>query len=120
MGDYPKIFVFARHAVSVMVALLFVLAACMKWFEMPIEVHRFDQWGYPLWFMQFIATLESCTALTLLFSKTRIFGAGLGLSVLLGAACTHAMHQQWGDIMGAAVTGSLLVSIVWLHWHTPR
>ena len=120
MSENPKIFRLARHVVSVLVALLFALAAAMKWFELPIQVQRFEVWGYPEWFMHFVGALEYFTADLLVLFRTRLWGAALGLSVIIGASCTHLLHGQWVDVLGSAVTATLLFGIIWLHWHLLR
>ena len=87
------------------------MAAAMKFFEMPIQVQRFQEWGYPTWFMFLIGFMEVAAAALLVFLPSRLLGAALGLIVLIGAACTHVLHSQWRDMMGTGVTIAIVTPV---------
>ena len=113
MIDHPTFMRLAHHVVSLLVALLFFILGGMKWLGLPIQ--GLEVWSYPTWFMLSIASLELCVGAFLILPKIRLLGVGLGLSLLIGAACTHASHGQWTEVVGTCVIATLLVGIAWLH-----
>ena len=113
MLSYSQFMRLARATVAFLVAVLFFLLGGMKWLGIPIQ--GLEAWSYPNWFMLSIATLELITGALLILNPTRLLGVGLGLSVLIGACCTHISHGQWVEVAGTCVVGTLLVGIAWLH-----
>ena len=116
MDDSPTFFKYARHFLAFLLAMLFAMTAGMKLLAVPIQVERFELWGYPIWLMYIIGILDLIAAALLILTPTRILGAGLSLSVLIGVLCTHIHHAQWVDVVGTLVTAALSLSLIWLHW----
>ena len=116
MHEYPRFFKYARHFLAFLLAMLFAMTAGMKLLAVPIQVERFEFWGYPIWLMYIIGILELIAAALLILTPTRILGAGLSLSVLIGILFTHMHHEQWIDVGGTLVTAALSLSLIWLHW----
>ncbi len=70
---------------------------------------QFEAWSYPPWFLYAIGSLEILAALLLLLPITRLVGAGLVISTMVGAAGTHLIHEEWSQSAIPLVCASLAV-----------
>lgn len=77
-------------------------------------VPMFEGWGYPPWFATLIGVLELAGAIGLLVPKTTRY-AVLGLTVvMLGAASTHLINDEVGQVLRPTLFLALLWTVWWL------
>lgn len=98
------------QALSVVLSLVFFASGAAKLAGLEFEIVAFERWGYPLWFMYFIGTVEVVGAVGLLVRRiSAAAAAGLAL-MMLGAMGTHVIHAEWGMLAAAAVIFALSVA----------
>ncbi len=78
----------ADAALRTLLALLFLVAAGMKFASVQYEVSGFTFFGYAMWFMYLIGSLELTGSILLLIPGCAAFGALLLSAVMVGAAWT--------------------------------
>jgi uncharacterized membrane protein YphA (DoxX/SURF4 family) len=110
----PKIRTGLTWTLRIVLALLFTLAALPKMAGAESWITRFEDWGYPVWFMYVTGALELAGAGGLLIPKiSRLAALGL-IAVMMGAVLTHAVAGERPRVpinLGYAVA---LVSVWWL------
>lgn len=85
---------------SIVLALLFLLAGGSKLIAPGTHVKAFEEWGYAPWFVYVVGVIEVVGGLALLaplagFSSTiRFYGALLLAADMLGATATHLKAGQ--------------------------
>jgi putative oxidoreductase len=109
--------VLRRIAYFVAIGLLVVLFAFQggsKVFALDHEVKAFtERWGYPLWFMYVIGTLELMGLVGLMLPAFRPFAA-LGLiGLMVGAAATHIRVGEWFALPLPLVAAALAGYVAW-------
>ena len=57
-------------------------------------VRDFHRWNYPDWFRIVVGLAEVTSALLLLIPRMAAYGAGIFAIVMVGAICTHAIHNE--------------------------
>ena len=101
----------AVRVVSYCLAALFVCAGLAKLSGLQMIEEQFAAWNYPSSFMYTVGSLEVVAGLLLIPAKTRAIGTlFLGL-LMIGAAATHYLAQEWGAIV---VPAAILALLVWL------
>lgn len=96
--------------VTGLLALIFLLSGGAKLLGLEFEVHAFERWGYPVWFMYFTGAVEVVGAVALMIPRLASVAA-LGLSgVMVGAVATHVMYSEWMMLVIASV---ILLTAVW-------
>jgi putative oxidoreductase len=99
-------------AVALLVAL-FAFQGVSKLIATPAEVRAFERWGYPMWFMYAIGTLEVAGLLGLLVPALRPWAA-LGLvGLMVGAAATHIRVSEWAALGLPITAGALAGFVAW-------
>jgi len=93
---------------TILLALFFALQAFVKLTSLPAWVSGFRAWGYPEHFYLVVGAAELAGAVLLLVPKTRVYGAGLLMIVMLGAAVTHAVHRGPQFFVVVVIFGLLL------------
>lgn len=79
---------------SLLLALLFLLAGGSKLFAPELHFNDFQSWGYLLWSIWVIGMVEVGGALLLVLPQMRFFGAVLLAANMLGATVTHLRSGQ--------------------------
>ena len=104
----------AAWALSILLALLFVFAGGVKFFNNPVMVQEFAQVGLGQWFRYFTGSVEVAGACCLLFPRVRFLGALLISAVMVGATIANltVLHQP----SAAILTVILLVLALALAW----
>lgn len=98
-----------RRAGTILCALLtavFLVAAGMKFAMVPFEVAGFERFGYPLWFMFAVGTLQLAGAVMLWRRGLVSYGAGL-LAVLMVDAVVS--HLRAGDALVMPLPAAVLM-----------
>ncbi len=72
---------------------------------------QYARWGYPSWFHLITGSLELITALFLLSSRFRFWGAALGCTVMLAATATVVWHQEYAHA-GAPILVFVLTAVL--------
>jgi putative oxidoreductase len=83
----------ALWVVDILAAAAFVAIGLAK-FGSPAWAIKFERWGYPDGFHLVIGALEVGGAILLLVPKVSSYGAVLLGAIMIGAAATHALHDE--------------------------
>ncbi len=102
------------HLFAALVALALVAAGGAKLLGDPAMAGNFERWGYPVWLLLVVGCLEVIAALLVVLPFTRLVGAGLAISIMVGAMGTHALHGEYSQalpplLVGLAALGAGLV-----------
>jgi uncharacterized membrane protein YphA (DoxX/SURF4 family) len=102
-------------ALSVFLALAFLLAGGAKLFNNPVMIQEFNQVGLGQWFRYFTGTLEVAGACAVLIPKVRFQGALLIALVMVGASIANltVLHVPPAAIM-TVVLLALALTLAWL------
>ncbi|WCS23735.1 DoxX family protein [Methylobacterium sp. NMS14P] len=74
-----------------LLTVVFLAAAGMKFAAVPFEVEGFARFGYPLWFMYVVGTLQLFGAVLLWARGCVALGAGLLAVLMAGAVGSHLL-----------------------------
>jgi putative oxidoreductase len=89
--------------VAMLLAAIFLLSGSAKLAGLEFEIEAFQRWGYPLWFMYLIGSIEVSGGIALLFRQvSALAAAGLAL-MMIGAVMTHVLHAEWAMLAAAGV-----------------
>lgn len=99
---------------SVLLALAFLLAGVPKLLEVTAWIEKFSHWGYPRWSLPLIGLLEVGGAILLLIPRFAIFGVGILIAVMLGAAYTHVANVEGLAVARPLIFLCFLVLVGWL------
>ena len=89
--------------IVMLLAVIFLLSGGAKLAGLEFEIEAFQRWGYPIWFMYLIGSIEVAGVIGLLFRQvSALAAAGLTL-MMIGAVMTHVLHAEWGMLVAAAV-----------------
>jgi putative oxidoreductase len=90
-------------AISILLALIFLASGLAKLASLEFELVAFQRWGYPIWFMYLIGTLEVAGGIGLVVQRlSAAAGAALAL-MMVGAIGTHIVHSEWGMLAVASL-----------------
>ncbi len=81
-------------ALTILLALLFLLVGSGKLLAEEAWAARFAGWGLPVWLALVIGVVEMTGALLLLVPRTASYGSALIISVMLGASATHLFNGE--------------------------
>lgn len=81
--------------VSAIVAIAMIGAGWAKVADTEMIVHNFSKWGYPHWFRYLIGILEIVSSILLLIPKTRVYGASVIGTLMVGAVWTHIAAAEY-------------------------
>jgi uncharacterized membrane protein YphA (DoxX/SURF4 family) len=99
---------------KIILAALFIAAACAKLAGVPMMVAEFNQVGLGQWFRYVTAVVEIAGAVLLLWPGRTLFGALLLMCVCIGAffAQLLAIHQ---NVPHTIVFAAIFAAIAWTH-----
>ena len=83
----------ALWIVNILAAAAFVAIGLAK-FGSPAWAIKFERWGYPDGFYMVIGALEIAGGVLLLVPRVSSYAAALLGAILIGAAATHALHDE--------------------------
>jgi putative oxidoreductase len=81
-------------ALTVILAVFFLVAGGLKLRGVPSQVDNFVHWGYAEWFLYVVGAFEAAGAMGLLVPRLAGFAAMLLGGTMLGAALTHLVHHE--------------------------
>lgn len=88
---------------AMLLAAILLLSGGAKLAGLEFEIEAFQRWGYPLWFMYLIGSIEAAGGMALLFRRvSALAAAGLAL-MMIGAVMTHVLHAEWAMLAAAGV-----------------
>jgi putative oxidoreductase len=96
---------------TVILAVLFLLAGGGKLAGVPKQVDSFAHWGYASWFLYVIGAIEAASAIGLLVPRIAVFSVLLLGVTMLGAALTHLVHHEMMAVPVPLVILGLLVVV---------
>ena len=97
---------------SALVAMMFVMPACFKVFNVSIAVEHFATWGIPSWMMHFIGVSELAGAFGLLMPRTRLAASFALFLLMIGGLLTHLTHAEYLFALMPIVYGALLAVVM--------
>jgi putative oxidoreductase len=105
----------AAWTLSIFLALLFVFAGGVKFFNNPVMVQEFAQVGLGQWFRYFTGSFEVAGACFVLIPRFRLLGALLISLVMVGATIANltVLHQPPAAILTVILLALTLV-LAWL------
>jgi putative oxidoreductase len=105
----------AAWTLSIFLALLFLSAGGVKFFNNPVMVQEFAQIGLGQWFRYFTGSLEVAGACCVLIPRVRFLGTLLIGAVMVGATIANltVLHQPAAAIM-TAILLALDLALAWL------
>jgi putative oxidoreductase len=83
----------ALWIVNILAAAAFIAIGLAK-FGLPEWAIKFERWGYPDGFYMVIGALEVAGGALLLVPRMASYAAALLGAILIGAAATHALHDE--------------------------
>ena len=99
---------------SVLLFFLFISVGFLKLIAHESEVKIFESFGYAIWFMYFIGTLEVLGSIGLLIKKTKFY-ASIGLIfIMLGAIYSNIKIGSSGFLFPLFIL-ILLAIVAWLN-----
>lgn len=104
------------HVLSAIAAFSVGSAGAAKLASVPALVANFAAWGFPWWFVYVTGLLEVTGAMLILWPRTRIYGAALLASTMLGAVGTHLSAGQVSETIAPLVLGAAAVAAGVLAW----
>ena len=93
---------------TAMVAFMMIKAGGTKLIGHEVEVARFTKWGFPIWFMYMIGSLEVAGGIGLFIPKLRTLTIIGIIGIMLGAIYTHIFLDNHPTHIGGAVLVSVL------------
>jgi len=105
----------AAWTLSIFLALLFVFAGGVKFFNNPVMSQEFAQVGLGQWFRYFTGSLEMAGACFVLIPRFRLLGALLISLVMVGATIANltVLHQPPAAIL-TVILLALGLGLAWL------
>ena len=92
----------ARIAVGTLLGLWFLLAGAQKFLSRPAFNEMFGDFGLPLWAVPIIGVIELLGGILVLIPRTAVYGAGVIIAVMIGAAGCHLISGV-GSPIGALI-----------------
>lgn len=94
--------------------LVFIFAPQIwnKWSDTGGWGVAFRIWGYPTWFRIAIGVLETLGAVSLLWSRTAIYGAALIIAIMLGGTGTHIVKEHGRHVTSEIVPITLATVVL--------
>lgn len=74
----------------------------------------YARWGYPDWFHWVTAVLELAVVILLVFPAVRLFGAALGVAVMIAAVGTLLIYREYKHAIAPIVIMVLAAVCGWL------
>ena len=112
------------YVFGVLVAFVFISQGLMKFDPDGFWTPSFERWGYPVWFRYLIGVLETAGGALLLVPRTATYGAGVLLSIMVGAFITRLRDGRPGDLVAIVVYMALLLWFAYewrdRRWRRPR
>lgn len=109
--DFRKV---ALWSATIFIAAVFLLSAADKVLQPQMWRERFaDEWGLPAWMAALTAVVEIVGAVLILMPRRAVYGGTLLAVLMVGAAGTHAMAGQLGNIAVNVMLGGLAAAVAW-------
>ena len=107
----------SRHQVlALALAAFFVVGSLSNIFAPGSIYEEYLRWGYPPWFHFVTGSLELTAAALLVRTRTRLWGATLGCTVMLAALATVTLHGEYGHGVPPLVATTLSIVVGWIAW----
>lgn len=100
-------------AISMFLAVVFLLTGSVKIAGVEMMIESFRNWGYSATFMYVVGVLEIAGAVMLLLPRFRLYGAILISLLMVGATFTHVRAGEWIMAPGPILMLVLAVTIAW-------
>ena len=101
---------------SLALAVFFVVGSLSNLLAVGSIYEEYLRWGYPPWFHLVTGSLELTSAVLLAQTRTRLWGAALGCSVMLAAFATVTLHGEYGHGVPPLIVATLSIVVGWIAW----
>ncbi|WP_421276955.1 DoxX family protein [Aeromonas veronii] len=98
---------------NIILSLIFLISGGAKLSCLTFEVAAFEKWGYALWFMYLIGTIEVVGGLGLLVNRLSALTAVTLALMMTGAVITHMNHAEGGMLVASSIILSLITARAW-------
>ena len=112
--DYGKAKNVFAWILSILLALAFLLAGVPKLLAITSWIKKFTHWGYPRWSLALIGLLEVGGAILLLVPRFAVYGVGVLIAIMLGAAYTHVANGEGISVVRPLIFLCFLIIVGWL------
>jgi hypothetical protein len=103
-----------RQVLALALAAFFVAGSLGNIIAPRSIYEEYLNWGYPPWFHFVTGSLELATAVLLARTSTRLLGAALGCTVMIGALATVTLHGEYGHAVLPLVVATLTIVVGWI------
>lgn len=98
-------------AMAILTLILGIQGGIFKFVNNQMWIDRFNDFGYPLWFMYLTGVIELAAVAALWFPRTRVWGAVVIIAMMLGAA---ASNLRVGELfIPNLLFAALALAILW-------
>jgi uncharacterized membrane protein YphA (DoxX/SURF4 family) len=104
----------AVWAVTIFLAVVFVLQGSSKFSDTSGWTTSFMRWGYPRWFQLTIGALEIIAGMAVLVPKSAPIGAVIIVLIMVGAMWTHLVVEHTPGSAARALFFAVLASVVFV------
>jgi len=105
-----------KSILAYLLAAFFLVGAIGNTFVSEEIAADYARWGYPDGFHFVTAAFELGVAGLLPFKRTRLWGACLGIWVMLGAAATVIANGEFTHAIAPLVVLAVSVAVLWGAW----
>ena len=105
-----------RQVLALALAAFFVVGSLSNILAPGSIYEEYLRWGYPRWFHFVTGSLELTTAVLLAQTRTRLWGAALGCTLMLAALATVTLHGEYGHGVPPLVVATLSMVVGWTAW----
>ena len=109
-----------KAALWIVLGVMFIMAGGAKLMGQHSQVEHFAQWGYPIWFLYLIGTIEVGGGICLFIPKAQFYGIVVLSITMVGAALTHLRAGEMSAFPVPVVLLCLLVMLAWTMRHPVR
>ena len=109
-----------RQVLAWALAAFFVAGALGNLIAPRSIYEEYLKWGYPHWFHFITGSLELTTAVLLVRAPSRLWGAGLGCTVMCAALETVVIHGEYGHAVAPLIVAGLSILVGWVSWRQRR
>lgn len=102
-----------------LLGFFFIVAGGKKLLGQEAQIDSFFRWGYPLWFLYLIGTVELVGGIGLLIPQIRIFAVPVLSVTMVGAFITHLRAGEMAAVPVPLVLLVLLLVLAWMMRSSP-
>jgi len=114
----PKTRNIIAWVITVLLGTMFTMTGVTKLMARPEVVAQFQSWGIPNFLMYIIGVAELLCAIGLFFTKTRTLAISGIVVLMIGAAATHLMNNEFSSVGTNLLLGGAAYGLAYLRRKT--